>query len=167
MHGEERRREILKMIESSPTPVSGTALSREFHVSRQVIVQDIALLRAANEEILATSRGYILNSPKSVERVIAVCHTDEEILEELNLVVDNGGTVKDVFVRHTVYGEMRGNLSVSSRKKAAAFMEDIQNGSSQPLKNITSGYHFHTIQADSEHTLDGIEEELKKRGFLV
>ena len=167
MHGEERRKEILKMIENSPVPVSGTALAKEFQVSRQVIVQDIALLRAAHEEILATSRGYIMSSPRLVERIVEVHHTDEEILEELNLIVDNGGIVKDVFIRHKVYGEMRGTLAISSRKKASDFMESIRSGSSQPLKNITSGRHYHTIQADSRHTLDAIEEELKKRGFLI
>jgi len=166
MLGEERRKEILKMIENSESPVSGAMLSKEFQVSRQVIVQDIALLRAANVEILATSKGYIVHSPRKVERVVAVFHSDEDILEELNLIVDNGGIVKDVFIKHEVYGEIRGSLDVSSRKKAAAFMAEIQNGKSRPLKNITSGYHFHTIAADSEHTLDSIIEELKAHGYV-
>ena len=166
MSGEERRKEILKLIGASSTPVSGTVLAEEFHVSRQVIVQDIALLRASHEEIIATSRGYILKGTAKAVRIFPVCHTDEEILEELNIIVDNGGVVQDVFIRHQVYGEMRGELRISSRKKALNFVESIQSGQSSPLKNITSGYHYHTVQADSESTLDAIEEELRRRCFL-
>ena len=100
-------------------------------------------------------------------RVFYVCHKDSEILEELNLIVDCGGKVEDVFIRHEVYGQLRADLSVDSRKKAAEFVRGIQGGQSSPLKNITSGYHYHTVLADSEQTLDEIAEELFKRGFLA
>ena len=104
MDGETRRKEILKYISESDKPVSGTKLAELFHVSRQVIVQDIALLRAADCEILSTNRGYICQGTKKFVRVFQVCHTDEKIEEELNAVVDCGGTVIDVFVQHHIYG---------------------------------------------------------------
>lgn len=66
MAGEERRQEILKYIEESKKPVSGQKLAEIFHVSRQVIVQDIALLRAGDREILSTNRGYVYKDEKKL-----------------------------------------------------------------------------------------------------
>lgn len=167
MSGEERRQEIINYISGSNTPASGTALAKLYHVSRQVIVQDIALLRAEGYEILSTNRGYFLNMPKAAKRVFYVSHDDSRIQEELNLIVDSGGKVLDVFIRHGVYGELRANLAVDSRKKVNAFLKNIQGGTCSPLKNITSGYHYHTVTAESEEILDSIEEELREKGFLV
>lgn len=167
MNGEERRERILDYIKQSPRPVSGTRLAQEFQVSRQIIVQDIALLRAQNQDILSTHRGYVFHGPVLASRVFYVCHKDDEILDELNLIVDCGGKVEDVFISHEVYGQLRARLSVDSRKKAAEFVRDIENGKSSPLKNITSGYHYHTVFADCEKTLDEIEEELFRGGFLA
>lgn len=167
MRGEDRRIEILKLIRASGKPLSGAALAREFQVSRQVIVQDIALLRASDYDIISTNRGYILNEPNQVVRIFQVSHTDEQIEEELNTIVDCGGTVKDVFVNHEVYGEIRAELNVSSRLQVSRFMESIRSGESKPLKNVTSGIHFHTVTTDSEEVLDSIEHVLKEQGFLV
>ncbi len=167
MDGETRRKEILNYIAQSTSPVSGTALAQKFEVSRQVIVQDIALLRATDHEILSTHRGYILQNPQSTVRVIHVCHTDEQMEEELNTVVDFGGTVVDVFIRHQVYGELRASLQISSRLKVRKFLEEIREGKSSPLKDLTSGQHYHTISADSDQTLDAIEKALSETGILV
>ena len=79
MAGEERRQEILKYIEQSENPVSGQKLAEIFHVSRQVIVQDIALLRAGDREILSTNRGYVCKDEKKAVRIFRVFHTDEQI----------------------------------------------------------------------------------------
>ena len=167
MNGEERRKEILKFIGQSPKPVSGTELAKQFDVSRQVIVQDVALLRAQNQDILSPHRGYVLQTPVFASRVIYVCHTDKEIQEELNLIVDCGGKVADVFINHKIYGCLSAELGLDSRKKIGDFVAKIESGQSSPLKNITSGYHYHTILADSESTLDDIEAELARRGFLA
>ena len=167
MTGEDRRNEIVERIRNSETPVSGRALAAAFDVSRQVIVQDIALLRAAGHNILSTNRGYIINEPKAVRRVFKVRHTDDQLEEELNAIVDLGGRVRDVMVNHRVYGRLTADLDISSRRKAAEFLADIRNGKSSPLKNITSDYHYHTIEADSEQTLDMIASMLKEKGFLV
>lgn len=167
MSGEERRKEIKKYIAGSSRPVSGTKLAKHFSVSRQVIVQDIALLRAEGLEIISTNRGYICQTPSMVSRVYYVHHDNDRIREELNLIVDNGGKAEDVFVHHEVYGELRAELSVDSRKKTEEFLREIANGRSSPLNTITSGYHYHTVTAESEEILDTIEEELREKGFLV
>ena len=65
MTGSERRDQIIKRIQESQVPVSGTQLAKEYEVSRQVIVQDIALIRAAGHKIISTNRGYILNASQS------------------------------------------------------------------------------------------------------
>ena len=96
-----------------------------------------------------------------------VRHTDQQIEDELNLIVDNGGIVLDVFVDHEVYGKIRADLNVSSRRKVAEFLQEIHAGKSSPLKNITSGIHFHTVRADSEETLEHIRQELEARGYLM
>ena len=167
MTGSERREAIVSRIENREAPVSGTALAASFGVSRQVIVQDIALIRAAGYEILSTNRGYILNRSAVVSRTFKVRHTDEQLEEELYSIVDLGGCVKNVMVNHKVYGQMEAPLNITSRRKAAEFIADIRRGKSSPLKNITSGYHYHVIEADSEETLDLIADMLEKKGFLV
>lgn len=167
MDGDKRRKEILEFILNSVGPVSGTKLAQQFHVSRQVIVQDIALLRAADYEIMSTNRGYLCRAVRPAKRVLKVCHTDNDIQKELNIIVDRGGTAEDVFIRHKVYGEIKAPLNISSRLKAEKFIEDIKSGKSSPLKNITSGYHYHTISAENEEILDEIEAALRNEGICI
>lgn len=177
MTGEERRMGILNTIRESNAPISGAALAKKYQVSRQVIVQDIALLRAMHYNVYSTPRGYYLTAenPSSAEqnpentcyRVFHVSHTDAQIEDELNTIVDNGGEVLDVFVEHEVYGSIRAELKVRCRRHVRNFLEDISSGKSSPLKNLTSGIHYHTVQGDSKETLDIIEQELKKKGYLL
>lgn len=165
--GQERREYIINKIKNSDKPVSGKLLAQECDVSRQVIVQDIALIRAAGYDLLSTNRGYILNQPQHVSRVFKVYHTDEQMEEELYAIVDLGGNVVNVMVNHRVYGQMEAKMGIDSRRKAKGFLEDINKGKSSPLNHITSGYHYHKIEADSEETLDLIESILKTKGFLI
>ncbi len=167
MTGSDRRQEILKNIKESDRPVSGSKLAKDYDVSRQVIVQDIALLRASGYDIISTNRGYVLEGQTCAERVFKVRHTDEQLETELCTIVDLGGQVKNVMVNHKVYGHIEAELGITSRRKVKEFLADIESGKSTPLKNITSDYHYHTATADSEETLDLIEEELRKLGFLV
>ena len=167
MTGSDRRQEILKNIKESDRPVSGSKLAKDYDVSRQVIVQDIALLRASGYDIISTNRGYVLEGQTCAERVFKVRHTDEQLETELCTIVDLGGQVKNVMVNHKVYGHIEAELGIISRRKVKEFLADIESGKSTPLKNITSDYHYHTVTADSEETLDLIEEELRKLGFLV
>lgn len=166
MTGEERRQEIVNAIMLAGQPLSGSDLAARYQVSRQVIVQDIALLRAAGYDILSTTRGYMMHGRPKVKRVITVCHTDEQIAEELNTIVDMGGRVLDVFVHHEVYGDLRTPLSISSRRHVTEFLERLASGQSRTLKSLTCGLHSHTLEADSEETLDLIVKELKAKGYF-
>ena len=93
MTGSDRRSAIVEHIRNSEIPVSGKTLAAVFDVSRQVIVQDIALIRAAGYDIISTNRGYIINEPHLARCVFKVRHTDEQLEEELNAIVDLGGKV--------------------------------------------------------------------------
>lgn len=167
MSGDKRREKIIDIIRQSDKPVSGTKLANEFGISRQVIVQDIAILRAADNIIISTNRGYIIQGENNFTRVLKLTHTDKEIETELNTVVDLGGKVIDVFVKHKVYGVISAQLDINSRRDVKLLLQDINDGKSAPLKNITSNYHYHTIAAKSKEELDLIEEELKQKGFLI
>lgn len=147
--------------------MSGSLLAKELDVSRQVIVQDIALLRAGGDDILSTNRGYVLQGGKKVTRVFKVYHTDDQTRDELNLIVDNGGIVEDVFVYHKVYGVIRGELHIRSRRDVDDYMHQIESGKSTLLMHTTSGYHYHTVTADDDETLDLIQEKLKNAGYLA
>lgn len=167
MSGEERRKLILQTIINSKTPVSGTALAQKFEVSRQVIVQDIALIRANGKDVVSTNRGYVLNDTGKASRVFKVIHTDEQTEDELNLFVDHGAKVVNVFVYHKVYGVVSAEMNIRSRMDVKKYMENLKSGSSSLLKNVTSGYHYHTIEADSEEILDEIQETLWEKGYLA
>lgn len=169
MTGNERRDRILKCIMDSERPLSASKLAELCGVSRQVIVQDVALIRAGGHDIMSTNRGYILNEKEAAAswRVLKVSHTEEELEDELTTIIDLGGLVRDVSVNHKVYGRMEARLGIGSRRRIAEFMNDIRSGKSTPLMRITSNYHYHTIEADSDRTLDLIEEALKEKGYLV
>ena len=167
MNGEDRRRRIVEHLKASDLPLSGSQLAKLLDVSRQVIVQDMALLRATNHEIIATSTGYVLVSGGKHQRVIHVAHHDESILDELYAIVDLGGRVLDVRVEHKVYGSISAELSIKSRKDARKLMDDIAQGKSSPLKNLTHDDHYHLIEADSEEDLDAIIGDLKSKGYLL
>ena len=167
MSGEERREKMLDLIKNSEQPISGTALAKTFEISRQVVVQDIALLRAGKHDIISTSRGYMIQKKNSFQRIFKVKHSDEQMEEELNLFVDFGGVIEDEFVYHKVYNVLRAEICLKSRRDIAVYMEKLKSGMSKPLKDVTSGYHYHTITAESEQILDQIQAELSKRGFLA
>ena len=167
MNGRERRNKIIQMLSESSEALSGKELAGILDVSRQVIVQDIALLRAQDHEILSTNQGYLLTGEKKISRVFKVVHSDKEVEEELSLIVDYGGHVEDVFVYHKVYGVVRAELNIGSRKDISEFLDELKKGHSTLLKNITSEYHYHTVSAPSEKLLDLIQERLQERGFLA
>ncbi|MDD3278312.1 MAG: transcription repressor NadR [Lachnospiraceae bacterium] len=167
MHGEERRNQIIHLLEGNAKPIPGVELSRRFSVSRQVIVQDIAIIRANGYEIMATNRGYILHATHELQRVFKVNHGDDQIEQELLDIIDLGGKVKDVFVYHKVYGVVKADMNLKSRHDVQTYMEQIRSGKSTPLKNVTAGFHYHTITSDSTETLDLIQAKLQEDGFLA
>lgn len=167
LSGQERRKEIIKILKNSSNAVSGTELAKMLCVSRQIIVQDMALIRANGLDIISTHYGYVLRDNKTVSRVFKVFHTDEQVEEELNLFVDLGGKVDDVFVYHKVYDVIKAPMNIKSRMDVKKYMTNISSGKSTQLKNLTSNYHYHTITADNTEILDMIQQELANKGFLA
>ncbi len=152
---------------SENRPVSGGELSELLHASRQIIVQDIAILRAAGYDIISTNRGYIIQSSPQCERVFKLRHTSAETEDELSLIVELGGCIVDVFVWHKVYGRIEAKMNIFSERGVEQFMDGIKSGKSSELMHITSGYHYHTVRADSEEVLDKIGEALDARGWVM
>ena len=167
MKGEARRKQLLNILSSSNNPISGGTLAKELNVSRQIIVQDISLLRANGATIFSTNKGYLLQEDRKYSRVFKVYHTDDQVEEELSTIVDAGGQIRDVFVYHKVYGVLKAEMGIKSRRDVRSYMEEISTGKSSLLKNVPPGYHYHTIDAESEEILDAIQEELQQKGFLA
>lgn len=169
--GEERRSEILKLLSQSGQALSGSKLAKMLGVSRQVIVTDMALLRAERNDIIATNSGYVISgkaeAARGERRVFKVSHTDEQLESELSAIVDLGGTVLDVFIEHKVYGTISAPLNISSKRDIQNFIADLKSGVSTPLKNITNNFHYHTIEAKNSKVLDEIADALQKKGFLI
>ena len=163
----ERRKAIVNLLSASKTPISGGELSKQFHVSRQIIVQDITVLKGLRYEIFSTHHGYVLQKSPLVERVFKLKHTTEQTEDELNSIVDLGGTVVDVFVWHKVYGKISATLNIFSRLHVKQFLEGVRTGKSTELMNITGGYHYHTVRADSEAVLDKIGKMLQQKNYIA
>lgn len=163
-----RRQAVRRTLEQAGGPVSATVLAKQFSVSRQIIVGDVALLRAAGEEILATPRGYVLGRrPAGVERRVACIHRPEEMEAELNAIVDAGGEAADVIVEHPVYGQLTGILGVRSRYDVQEFLRRVRADSARPLSDLTGGIHLHTIRCADEQTFERVQKALKMEGFLL
>ena len=167
MKKEDRKQGILQRLRESDTPVSASTLSSEFGVSRQIIVKDIAALREEGVPVLAQIRGYVLEEVASPAKVFKVIHTEDEVEKELNLIVDNGGMVEDVFIYHKIYNKVEAKLGIRSRADVKKFLENIASGKSGLLMHATSGYHYHTVSADSYEILAQIEDKLWEQGFLA
>lgn len=167
MTGKERREKIIHILGKSVQPVSGSALAKELGVSRQVVVTDMALLRASDVSILSTNKGYLLLKENETTRVFKVHHTLEDARNEMNLIVDCGGKLEDVFVYHRIYGVLKASLNIQSRLDVEEYLSEIEKGNSSLLSNITSGYHYHTISAKDQKTLDKIQQKLQEHQFLA
>lgn len=167
MKAQERRKSIINLLLSEDRPVTGGELSVKCGVSRQIIVQDISVLKGQGFDILSTHNGYILQKSPLKERVFKLKHTTEETEDELNTIVELGGTVVDVFVWHKVYGKMVAPLNIFSALQIKQFIEGVRSGKSTELMNITGGYHYHTIRAEKEEILDRIENALNSKGFIA
>ncbi|MBR2473567.1 MAG: transcription repressor NadR [Clostridia bacterium] len=163
----ERRKAMASLLLSTQEPITGGELARRFGVSRQIIVQDITVLKATGYNILSTSSGYIVQKSLLAERVFKVRHTSAQTEDELTLIVELGGTVANVFVWHKVYGRIEAQLNIFSRLHVRQFLEGVRTGQSVELMNITGGYHYHTVRADSKEILDKIERALDSRGYIV
>lgn len=169
MRAEERRQAIQDILQQSPQPVSAGALAARFSVSRQVIVGDVALLRAAGADISATPRGYVSlpSSPAGLLRQVACQHDAAGMEAELNAVVDQGCTVVDVIVEHPVYGQLTGPLRLSSRYDVAQFIARCAQAEARPLSDLTEGIHLHTLSCPSEDAFARVQAALRALGVLL
>lgn len=168
--GNDRRQMILNKLIQAQQPLTGTQLADLANVSRQVIVQDVSLLKAAKEPIIATSQGYyyLKNKPaQSCERIIACHHTFDQTESELNLIVDQGATVKNVIVEHPLYGDIIAALMLSSRRDVNQFITKLKETNASLLSELTEGTHLHTIEAENDAILNAVEQVLEKEGYLL
>ena len=168
MDAKERRSAILQLLRNRTAPVTGAELAARMGVSRQVIVGDIALLRASGAAITATPRGYITERGRGgLRRTVACIHNRPEGMEkELNIMVDNGCTVLDVVIEHAVYGQMTGELRLTNRHDVRQFMERIRSEQASPLSALTGGIHLHTILCPDEEAYERTVRELDEAGIL-
>jgi len=169
MEGSKRRDNLIKILKEQVEPISGSELSGLLSVSRQVIVQDIALLRASDIDILSTTKGYLIYTAKypKVKRIFKVRHTTDQIEDELCTIVDNGGQILDVFVTHEIYGAITTVLIIRNRQDVYDFVNKVREKKIVPLKELTAGIHQHTVEADSEEALDRIEKALNEKGYGI
>ena len=165
MDARERRTAILQLLRGRTQPVTGTELARRMGVSRQVIVQDIALLRTGGANIFATPEGYLMptTAPAAVaRRVVAARHTDNaRMRRELELIVENGG------IEHPVYGEISAPLMLRTRAGVEVFMAHFEKGGTTPISMLTGGVHLHTLEAPGQEELEAVVQALRAEGLLI
>jgi len=169
--GDQRRAQLLRLLNEHGAPLSGAALAKALGVSRQVIVQDIALMRAINKNILATNKGYVLFREKDqknkVQRTVCVSHADQDILDEFECILDFGAGILDCTVEHEIYGQISVELVIQSMEDAKKFVCQLEKCESKSLNILTGGIHYHTIEAASVRILDAVERALDEAGYLV
>ena len=167
MDSEARRRALSKRLEQAEGPVSAAALARELLVSRQIIVGDVALLRARGLDITATPRGYVLpRPPAGVSCTIACRHRADQMAQELCAIVDQGCTVLDVIVEHPIYGQLTGPLRLSSRYEVDQFVARCREEAAAPLSQLTEGVHLHTVLCPDQGAADRVRNELARLEIL-
>lgn len=168
MSSNERREKLLQILKKSDKPVKGSELSAELQVSRQVVVKDIALLRASGLEIIATSNGYIvLDSVKNEFKIKCKNHnSDDELYDELQTIIDLGGKVKNVIVEHPTYGVLKADLNVATNRDLRNFMQKAATNEFKQLSVLSPDYHIHTIEVDNDEIFEEIQKELKLKNIL-
>ena len=168
MTGSERRQELLQLLSGTQTPISGTSLAKHFTVSRQVIVQGLAVIRASRPNIISTNRGYILQQQETgCLREFKIRHTPEQAEQELNLIVDYGGRVKNISISHRVYGRITAEMDIRSRQDVQEFLQALAGGASTVLSTAPDGYHYHLVEAATPDRLDLIGQALQDADFLA
>lgn len=164
----DRREKIIKLLLESDKPIKGTDMAQKYGVTRQIIVKDIAILRAKGEDIIATPDGYMINKKNGrIKAIIAVNHKEDDMYEEMNIVIKYGGIVEDVIVEHPLYGEIKGMLMVKNLNELNKFIKKYKNQKARLLSVLTNGVHIHTISAESKEDIELIINELKEKKFIV
>ncbi len=168
---EDRRKTIESLLKNSSTPITGSELAKQLNVSRQVIVQDIALLRAAGMDIAGASNGYyladVVTVGSNIKEIICNHKGYDSIEEELSIIIDMGGKIHNVIIDHPIYGDIVCPLNIKSRHELKEFIEKVKNSNAAPLASLTDGEHIHTIEVPSEDVFIIIKEKLVEKGYLV
>lgn len=169
MSGTERRDALWAALQSAGRPLTGSELARRLRVSRQVIVQDVAILRAAGTPVVATPQGYAVAAGRSAGRraVVAVRHPVPATATELYALVDAGVWVEDVVVEHPIYGELTGRLDLRSHADVQRFLTAVRLQDAHLLSELTDGVHLHTLRAGSAGALEAARDALRGLGFLI
>ena len=157
MNAAQRRERILTRLNSAGAPLSASTLAAELGVSRQIVVGDVALLRAGGAQIDATPRGYQLHpAEKGCTGILACVHrTQEEMRQELYTVVDQGGTVVDVAVENSLYGEIRATLNLCNRYDVDNFIRQAADAPESLLS-----------RSPDKDTFARIRDALEQQGLL-
>lgn len=165
----ERQERLYELLKTSQEPVTGTDIASTMGVTRQVVVHDIALLRASGAPILSTPRGYMLQTQDLPEDkyVLSVSHPPQLTATELTILVDYGIKVRDVLVEHPLYGEIRGSLHIASRRDVDLFMHQLRDLGANLLSSLTDGYHLHTVECSDPKRLAEAIQDLRKNGIKV
>lgn len=170
MESEVRRQAIYETLKATTQPIKGSELAKQYGVSRQVVVQDIALLRAKGIQVVATPTGYMIQAPVASGLLKTICckhgHTIDELKSELELIISYGGKVIDVVVEHPVYGEIRVVLNLNYLKDVKTFIDRVSQAQTKPLSLLTEGIHYHTLEVEDEQMYEEIVNELKKHHFI-
>jgi len=170
MRSIERRDKILLQLIESNNPIKGQNLAEFYGVTRQVIVKDIAILRAVGNGIISTPNGYTIQNEEDndgISKLIAVSHPEDKIYDELKTIIKYGGKIKDVIVEHPVYGEITAVLMLKNLYDIEMLIDKLKNEEAKPLLSLTKGIHLHTIIADSNEIMNMILDELKVKGYLL
>ena len=164
-----RREAIVELLLKEKAPIKGVELAKKFDVTRQIIVKDIAILRAKGNNIIATPDGYMFNddSGSRVKSIIAVNHNKYEMIKELEIVIKYGGIIEDVIVEHPIYGEIKGLLMIKNLNDLNRFKKSFELSESAPLSSLTNGVHLHTVSVDTKENMELIKKELKENGLTL
>ena len=168
----ERRKHILSLLQETSQPLSANYLAKEFGVSRQVIVGDIALRRAEGDLVLATPRGYLLQSSLAplegaYIRKIACQHGQKKKKKELTILLEGGAQILDVEIEHPIYGLLSGKLNITSFEDRDRFLDDLSHYKGVLLSNLTEGVHTHTVSFPSVQAYQELSLVLKAAGILL
>lgn len=163
-----RRDKIIEYLDRAESAITGSFLSENLGVSRQIIVQDIAILRANGKDIKATPSGYTLNKKDmGIIKRVAVKHSSDNIKEELEIFINSGAKIIDVIVEHPVYGEIKGNLNIKNNTELNDFLKKSERNSAKMLSELTEGVHIHTVSFDNEKNYEVLIEKLKEKNYLL
>lgn len=168
MNSIERRENILEFLLQTNNPIKGNEIAEKYKVTRQVIVKDIAILRAEGNSIIATPDGYIINRNNGkIKTIIAVNHTEDQMFDEMATIVKFGGIIEDVIVEHPIYGEIKGMLMVTNQNELEKFCSSYRSQKAKLLSVLTNGIHLHTIAAESKDNIELIINELKRKNYII